>query len=121
MGQRFLFVCDACGYSAFVCGGPDAGMLVTVSTMRCEGCSQVVDVPLRVRDPFSSLPSQTRVARCSKCGGTKLEPWGLGHVHAQESDDPFEPKRVPSADERWGDCPKCGGGMRSNGMFELSD
>jgi hypothetical protein len=44
MGEWFKFVCDDCGYEAEVSGGPDAGMFVTVETMSCSGCHNLVDV-----------------------------------------------------------------------------
>jgi hypothetical protein len=48
MGQWFRFVCDTCGYEVQVSGGPDAGVTVSVQTMSCSGCSNLVDVIVNV-------------------------------------------------------------------------
>ena len=103
MGARYSFRCEACGHSAEVSGGKDAGMIAEVETMTCADCQELVDV-LTATAPMDSAFGRERPLlkerrlRCPECHGRRVTPW---------------PESRP--------CPKCGGRMEPGDLVMLWD
>ena len=112
MGTWYEFVCESCDYAAEVSGGADTGMLVSVLTMTCLDCEQLVDVITRVHDPHVSADS---VGRCPECKGRNLEPWVPAGVSGRE-----QPAR-PAGGPQPGRCPRCGSTMGHGSLMALWD
>jgi hypothetical protein len=111
MGQWFEFFCDDCGYSARVSGGPDAGMLVSLQTMTCHDCAELVDVITRFHSPGDARRN-AEIGHCKRCNGNRLEPWVVaGSTGAAKLDNGRNGRP----------CPKCHGPMRRGGMMALWD
>lgn len=117
MGRSLQFVCDRCGYEATVSGGPDAGMLVSVRTMSCSGCQNLVDVIQGVHayDEREEERLRGAIGRCPKCRRkTGLEVWGR--------DEMFDEVATGSdIGGMWKPCPRCDGGMAFQGSVGLWD
>jgi len=99
MGQSYEFRCNACGYTAEVSGGTDAGMNVITETQVCNACTEVVDVvtgPSPINQDYTGEVAES-VNKCPKCGSGNLQTWS---------------KRK---------CPKCGGRMRKGNRVVLWD
>jgi hypothetical protein len=112
MGTWFEFLCDGCGYQAEVSGGPDAGMRVSVQTMTCRDCAELVDVVTQV------LGEGTRdiaVGCCPICHGNHLAEWTGITAAASPANDQLDPGR----DGRL--CPKCATPMRRGELMTLWD
>jgi hypothetical protein len=98
MGSRFEFRCNACGYSAEVSGGQDAGFCVLVETIVCNDCEELVDAVIGERPgPEGAVRKVT--PRCPICGDSEVSPWETG-------DRP---------------CPKCGGSMEQGELTVMWD
>ena len=111
MGMSYEFGCAACDYTADVCGGPDTGMLVSVNTVTCFTCAELVDVVTARHDWSSSTPPESDLTdgRCPRCGGANLVSWGPRQPEtAQVNID------ITELDD-CGPCPKCGAAMRFTG------
>ena len=117
--MSYEFGCTTCDYTLDVCGGPDTGMLVSLNTMTCLTCAEIVDVVTARHDWSSSGPPERRPTdgSCPHCGGTNLAIWGphqhgAGEMNADRSDP-----------DECGSCPKCGAAMRfaTGGIVTLWD
>lgn len=88
MGARIEFSCPACGLSGRVSGGNDCGFETATTTIYCESCDNLQDVPtvlkLRLANERKVEPRCTKgeshpVRRwnlhepCPRCGKAKLE------------------------------------------------
>ena len=119
VGQSFLFRCDDCGYEADVCGGPDAGMTVSVRTMACRSCLELVDVVTQVHS-VAGRDAPMRLHVCPVCDSVDLAPWGQVESY-EDPEGGFTRRKEPEPGESWGECPKCAGPMRATSGITLWD
>lgn len=74
MGTRYTYQCNKCGYSAFISGRPDAGMIVKTNTFLCQKCKDVVDVVVEYREHVKRDKSD--IGKCPKCKSSEnLKRW----------------------------------------------
>ena len=97
MGMLYRFVCAACGYTAEVSGGEDAGMRSGTTTIACEQCRKLYDVVIEKKTSDGTEFKQC-APRCPKSARHPFRIWTNG--------DP---------------CPRCGGIMENQGMTILWD
>ncbi len=87
-------------------------MLVTVQTMVCGDCTELVDVITVVHafDPDDRAELESKLSRCPDCGGTRLTTWGVDGSAAD-----------PDARVVLGPCPKCGASVSDLVSFGIWD
>ena len=117
MGTSYEFVCTSCSYEANVCGGPDTGSLVSVKTVTCLSCAELVDVVTARHDWPPSTNTESTIGLCPRCGGSDSVAWGPRASGASLTDDAFY------ALQDCGPCPKCHAVMRfkPGGLVTLWD
>ncbi len=95
MGSHHAFHCSNCNYAnPQCCGGTEAGMMVTLSTVHCSTCAELYDVPVAEHGyTFTSVP-----IRCPKSKRHAVVRWK----------DP-------------GPCPKCGTVLTNEGVSAIWD
>ena len=94
MGSKYAFLCPTCGYTnPHCCGGTEAGMAVTLSTVHCNACKQLYDVPVVDHGTFTEIPIS-----CPKHKRHAVVLWS-------------QP----------GPCPKCGTVLTNQGESEIWD
>ena len=101
MGSHCQFRCTSCGYGATISGGLDSGFRVTVRTMVCPDCRELVDVLVGAygKEGGTGDPEFDKgLNRCPECSGRKVTVW---------------PERKP--------CPKCGERMLNQGLVVMWD
>lgn len=117
VGTSYEFACPSCGYEANVCGGPDTGALVSVKTVTCLACAELVDVVTARHEWPPSADAHRAIGACPHCEGSDSVPWGPRASGASLSDDEFY------ALQDYGPCPKCHAsmGLKPDGVTMLWD
>jgi hypothetical protein len=78
MGTKYLFKCPSCNYQATVSGGKDRGMFITVRTMICNACIEVVDVIIGAHRQEGRIDDSgllKLLGRCPLCKGSDVVKW----------------------------------------------
>jgi hypothetical protein len=70
MGRTYLFECEKCGYRAKVAGGAAEGAELTVQTILCYQCRELIDAVVSVKVPWPPAVGDTTIAAKFK-GKTK--------------------------------------------------
>jgi hypothetical protein len=84
MGTIYDFHCESCGYQAEAAGGEDCGMAQATTTILCENCNTLYDLPVS-DDAMTRSPLREVQIRCPKSSSHRWRLW-----------------------EHPGPCPRCG-------------
>lgn len=105
MGARSQFRCEVCRYAVVVSGGTDGGREVFTTTILCEDCQKLCDIPTSWIENLTASdggpdqkPRPKPKFRCPKNFKHRIHEWKAG-----------------------GACPVCGGGMVNEGERVLWD
>lgn len=79
MGTFYHFECPVCGYGADVCGGDDVGIMITTTTIHCDGCRELYDVFTTFREFQEEGAPPGRLGRarlsCPENGEHSVRKW----------------------------------------------
>lgn len=106
MGMSCDYTCTDCGLSGHVSGGIDRGFIITVQTVYCKQCDELVDVRTELRSRLTGKKeplTQQEAVEIGQCNHCKSYP-----------------------DIKWNNsepCPKCGGSIErdTDGMMLIWD
>ena len=93
MGSKSELICNDCGYTAMVSGGPDQGFVVDTQTGYCANCAELVDYVTLFRGD-----KEIALGTCHHCKKPVTQDWNEGDA-----------------------CPKCSGKFRKSNRFEMWD
>ena len=78
MGAKYLFKCPKCEYQATVSGGKDRGTFITVRTMVCNTCNELVDVIIgahRQEGKIVDVEFYKLFGHCPQCKESDVNKW----------------------------------------------
>ena len=82
-------------------------MTVSVRTMACRSCLELVDVVTQVHS-VAGRDAPMRLHVCPVCDSVDLAPWGQVESY-EDLEGGFTRRKEPEPGESWGECPKCAG------------